>query len=292
MSDSPHIPVLAIDGGGTRCRVALRDGGDVIAVEAGSANVSTDFDGSLAQIMEGLLALSAKSGHGMDALARFPAFVGLAGVVGGQIADRMRDRLPFAHLRIADDRPAALRGALDRREGVLAHCGTGSFFGAQIAGQMRFAGGWGPILGDEASAQWIGRVALRGTLETVDGFCGMTGLAQALLDRFGDAAGVVRFGASARPSDFGALAPLVTARAASGDALGKRIMAAGAAEIARNLPLIGWTRGKTICLTGGIGPHFRPYLPGAMQADVAKPAGNPLAGALALASELAGEVAQ
>ena len=287
MSESQDTPVLAIDGGGTRCRVALRDASGLVSVETGAANVSTDFDAGLAQILDGLRALSDKVGRPFDAFRHTPAFVGLAGVVSDEIAGRLRAALPFAHVRIEDDRPAALRGALGPRDGVIAHCGTGSFYGSQIGGVMRFSGGWGPVLGDEASAQWIGRSALRATLEAVDGRGVPSDLANLLLDRHGGASGIVRFAGSARPSQFGALAPLVTEHARRGDALGIALMSAGAAEIARSLPAIGWTPGLAICLTGGIGPHFAAYLPDPMQADIAPPDGEPLEGALALAEDLA-----
>ncbi len=291
MDGSPHLKALAIDGGGTRCRLALTQGARVTTVETGPANVSTDFDGAIAQILTGLRTLAAETGESAQALARQPAFIGLAGVTGPEVADRVRGALPFGTARVEDDRPAALRGALGHREGAVAHCGTGSFFGSYLKGAMRLSGGWGPILGDEASAQWIGRRALRGALETVDGEAETSGLSRALLDRLGGAAGIVDFAGTAPPSRFGALAPLVTAAAQEADSLALRTMEAGAAEIAKSLPPIGWRPGIAICLTGGIGPQFAPYLPDAMQADVAPPAGEPLSGALALARELARETA-
>lgn len=289
MSDSSTYHVLAVDGGGTRCRLALAEGAAVTSVETGSANVSTDFDGGVREIRDGLTRLAARTGRAADDLARLPAFVGLAGVTGTAIADRLRAALPFTRVRILDDRPAALRGALGDADGVIAHCGTGSFYGARAGGQMRFAGGWGPVLGDEASAQWIGRLALGVTLETVDGRLPASPLSQRLLADLGDAPGIVRFAGQARPTDFGALAPLVTDHAAQGDRLARRVMQAGADEIARALPDIGWTPDQPICLTGGIGPQYAPYLPAAMQAVLTRPAGEPLSGAIALARDLARE---
>lgn len=292
MSESLQNAILAIDGGGTRCRVALKCAQNIVAIETGSANISTDFDGAVSEILKGVGALAAKSGLAVDELVQLPTFAGLAGVTGPEIADRLRQVLPLTRARIEDDRPAALRGALGDRDGVIAHCGTGSFFGGQIAGSMTFSGGWGPVLGDEASAQWIGRAALSGTLEVVDGRAASTGLADLLLEKFGGAADIVRFAGTARPSDFGALAPLVTDRAEHGDALAVRVMAAGASEIARSLRLIGWTPGMTICLTGGAGPQFETYLPDAMRTDLSDPAGDPLSGALSLAHDLATEATQ
>ncbi|SMX48060.1 BadF/BadG/BcrA/BcrD ATPase family protein [Maliponia aquimaris] len=291
MSDSSTYHVLAVDGGGTRCRLALAEGPTLTTVETGSANVSTDFDGGVREIREGLTRLAARTSRTIDDLTRLPAFVGLAGVTGEAMAGRLRGALPFTRVRILDDRPAALRGALGDADGVIAHCGTGSFYGARAGGQMRFAGGWGPVLGDEASAQWIGCLALGVTLETVDGRLPASPLSQRLLADLGDAPGIVRFAGQARPTDFGALAPLVTDHAAQGDALARRVMQAGADEIARALPDIGWTPDQPICLTGGIGPHYAPYFPAAMQARLTRPAGEPLAGAIALARDLARETA-
>ena len=111
MTQAHHIRVLAIDGGGTRCRIAVRRADEVVTVETGSANVSTDFDGSVWQIRQGLDALAAKLGLDPSAWSDIPAFFGLAGITGPEIADRLKRAMPFHHIRIDDDRPAALRGA-------------------------------------------------------------------------------------------------------------------------------------------------------------------------------------
>lgn len=291
MNRSTHTLVLAIDGGGTRCRVAARSGGNLVSVETGSANVSTDFAGAVRQIEQGLESLSARMGQTVEVLSAAPAFVGLAGVTGSAIADRLRAALPFRHVRYADDRVAALRGALGQRDGVIGHCGTGSFYAAQIGGETRLSGGWGPVLGDEASAQWVGRAALSLTLEAFDDRLAMSPLAERILSDFGDAAGIVRFAGTARPPEFGALAPLVTGFAAQGDGIAELIMRRGADEIARGVRRLGWCPDHPICLTGGIGPHYIPFLPEELRASVADRKGEPLEGALALAEDLAEEIA-
>ena len=290
MSDSFGMAVLAIDGGGTRCRIALGDGRSVTSVEVGAANVSTDFGAALREIDGGLDALAARAGLSRAGLAALPAFIGLAGVTGDAMIDRLHEALPFAKMKISDDRPAALRGALGDADGVIAHCGTGSFFAAQSGARIRLMGGWGSILGDEASAHWIGRAALSLTLEVADGRFDRTPLAEHLLAAHGGTAGIVRFARDAGPSEFGAIAPEVTRRAVSGDALALRLMGLGAGEITRALGDIGWRPGQTVCLTGGIGPSYASYLPAAVQACLTPPAGDPLAGALSLARDFAREV--
>ncbi|MYK32530.1 MAG: ATPase, partial [Boseongicola sp. SB0670_bin_30] len=131
MNEPLVSPVIAIDGGGTQCRLALNDGKSIVAVETGSANVSTDFDGALNEISSGLGSLAERAGLKLESLSRIPAFVGLAGMTGEAVSERLRTALPFTHVRIEDDRAAALRGALGRADGAIAHCGTGSFFAAQ-----------------------------------------------------------------------------------------------------------------------------------------------------------------
>ena len=134
MSESLTNAIIAVDGGGTRCRVALDDGRAICVVETGPANVSTDFDGSVAQLVAGLEQLAQKAGVAVAELSPLPAFLGLAGIIGEDIRTRFRNALPLTTLRVEDDRPAALRGALGQRDGVVAHCGTGSFFAASSVG--------------------------------------------------------------------------------------------------------------------------------------------------------------
>lgn len=284
--------VIAVDGGGTRCRVAASRAGEVVSVETGTANVSTDFDSAVGQILLGLQALAARLGCSFELLEAAPAFVGLAGVTGPQIADRLRAALPFGRVRIEDDRIAALRGALGQREGVVAHCGTGSFFAARIAGEERFSGGWGSVLGDEASAHWVGRLGLSMTLETVDGRLDRSDLSVRLLAEFDGSAGIVRFAGSARPSDIGKIAPTVTELAVQGDPLAKKIMYLGANEIARAVRHLGWRSDLVLCLTGGIGPLYAPYLPDDLKQQIAHRDGEPLDGAIAIALDLAKENAR
>lgn len=291
MSRSTQTLVLAIDGGGTRCRVAASTGDDVVTVETGSANASTDFDQAVRQIAEGLEALATRMGRPVETLSAAPAFVGLAGVTGPNIADRLRGALPFRNVRIGDDRIAAVRGVLGRRDGAIGHCGTGSFYATQIGGEVRLAGGWGPVLGDEASAQWVGRMALALALEALDGRRRPSPLSDRLVSDFEDAAGIVRFAGSAQPSELGALAPLVTSFAERGDAIADELMRKGADEIARAVLALGWRPDQALCLTGGIGPHYLPFLPEDLRAGVTDPEGQPLDGAIALAQDLAKEIA-
>lgn len=292
MTDVEDTFVLAIDGGGSQCRFALSSGNAKHVLTEGPANATTDFEGTVACLLKGLNALADLTAIPLDKLVVFPAFVGVAGVTSPQIAEKLSAALPLQHACYADDRLSAMRGALGTKDGVVAHCGTGSFFAAQYDGQYRLAGGWGSILGDEASAQWIGRKALAAALHQTDGFVSMSPLVRSLMDRFETTDGIVAFAKSATPDVLGTLAPLVTSHAADADAVAQSIMQAGARYVADGIDQMGWTRGQIICLTGGIGPTYQPFLPQDMRDALAAPIGAPLDGAIALAKSHANRMAE
>ncbi len=287
MAETSRPDCVAIDGGGTRCRFVVSINDLVQSVEGGTANVSSDFDKSVATILSGLNELAALTGRDIQYLTSLPAFVGLAGVTGPAMVERLKTALPFVTARYADDRPAALRGALGSQNGIVAHCGTGSFLAAQFESDIRLAGGWGPVLGDEGSAQLVGRRLLWLTLQCVDGFHSPTPLTDAVISRFGSAPEIVSFAGSANPHELGALAPMVTDAAADDDPSAQFLLKEAAALVALGIRQIGWSPGLAICLTGGIAPFYGPYLPDDMQADIRPHEADPIEGALALAADLA-----
>ena len=281
--------VVAVDGGGTRCRLVLDTGDGRVAVETGPANVATNLDAALGEIHAGLAALAAKAGLAPDRIAALPAYIGLAGAGDRAIRAQVAHALPFARVRVEEDRTAALQGALGPADGAIAHCGTGSFFGVRQGGQTRYLGGWGSRLGDEASAFWIGREALTGTLAAVDGLRPASALSEAFLARWTSPAGIVAFAADAIPEAIARLAPDVAQAAENGDALGRDVLARGAAHVAAMLDALGWRPGQPICFTGGFGPRYAAYLPDRMGAVLVEKRAEPIEGAVALARAFAEE---
>ena len=279
-------PVLGIDGGGTHCRFALVDGNTHTVVEGGPANATTDLQATVVCINAGLQELAAKSGVRIDELHEFPSFVGLAGVKSDEIIAELTKALPLSKARYSEDRLAAVRGALGERDGFLVHCGTGSFFASQRNNQLRFAGGWGSVLGDEASAYWVAREALSLVLKQQDGFLPPSSLATALLKQCDGAQGIVSFASHAKPAELAKLAPMVTTHASGNDALALTVMQSAANYIDHGLVQLDWSSGMPICLSGGIGTHCKAFLPIDKQEAVVEPIGTPLDGAVQLALEL------
>jgi len=70
---------------------------------------------------------------------------------------------------VVGDMEIALESAFDTGPGVIVIAGTGSIaFGRNREGVTGRAGGWGFAIGDEGSAHWIGREAVRVALRTAD----------------------------------------------------------------------------------------------------------------------------
>lgn len=280
--------LIGVDGGGSTCRFALLHDGRRVDLHGGPANVSTDFEGAVATLTDGLAALARAAGLTAKDLRPARAYLGLAGVVSTDIALRLAQALPLDAPKIADDRIATVTGALADRDGTVLGIGTGSFLGRRVDGRMDLIGGWGLVLGDEASAADLGRRLLRHVLHGLDGLAEASALTAQVLNDLGGAAGIVGFAADARPEAFGALAPRIVAAARAGDPVARAVMQEGVDYIGQGLARLGWQPDEPIVPVGGLAGEYVPYLPEKMARHVAQPVGTALDGALALAAELGG----
>ena len=261
--------------------------------EVGTLNVSSDFTGAGARLGQGIRALCAQARLEPAALAQASVYLGLAGVTGPDMAARVAALVPAGRVRVEDDRPAALVGALGGRDGTVAGIGTGSFLARQSGSEVRLMGGWGLHLGDEASAAWLGRGGLALTLKTRDGLVPPSALTEALLAEFdGESAAIVAFAQGASPAEFGRFAPKIAAAAEDGDPHGLALMREGAGYIETAARCLGWRGSEALCLIGGLAPRYAPYLSAEMRDAVTPPAGTALDGAITLARRLRAEAGQ
>ncbi len=277
--------VVAVDGGGTRCRAAIcaADGSVLARAEGGAANVSSAFDGAVDTLRIVLEAARDAAGIDAEALAACPAWLGLAGAIDDALCAEVAARMPFARCRVSDDRPTAMAGALGGRDGCLIAAGTGSFLGRQAEGRHDFVGGWGLQLSDRASGAWLGRGLLTQVLDWHDGMRAETPLLARTMAGFGSPRAVVEFSLRAAPFDYAELAPAVVAAAEDGDATAQALLRAGADWIAAGLRRLGWQTAEAVCAVGGVGPHYAAYLPADISAALVPPEGSELDGAIRLA---------
>ncbi len=253
----PDSPLFAVDGGGTGCRAALVVGGQRIEAAGGPANAASDFPGTVATLRPLLAGLAASAGLGWADLARGRGYLGLAGIMSPDGGARLAAALDLPGVRVDDDQDTTIVGALGGADGAVCAVGTGSFLGRQSGDAIRRIGGWGFHLGDQASGGWLGRRLLQEALLAKDGVVARTPLLDALLSEDFGEGGISAFQFRAKPADFARLAPRVTG---SNDPAARALMAEGAAYLRTGLSALGWRPGETLCLTGGVGPSYAPFI--------------------------------
>ncbi|WP_037293227.1 BadF/BadG/BcrA/BcrD ATPase family protein [Roseobacter sp. CCS2] len=284
MTSDTHV--FGIDGGGTGCRVVLCDqsGRQLAEVSAGPANYTTNPNATIQNVLTAIEAL--KTQFRID-LTNCVAHIGLAGVMNDTDAGQVAAAMPFVYVTITDDRAISVAGALGSASGVVVSVGTGSFVAAQRNGQQRFLGGWGHVLGDQASGVWLGVQALRRTVLAEEGHMVHSDLTRHLMACCGgELTAMVSFANKAHPSDYAALAPKIIEAAQAGDPHGITLMKEGAAYLMSCLKLMNWSEADTLCLTGGIGPHYAEYLDPRARSCIQAPKGTALDGAVLLARNL------
>lgn len=278
--------IFAVDGGGSGCRVAIYGANkEVIASAAGApANVFTNPDSAIRNVVDAIKKAAALAGFTSQTIAQSTAHIGLAGVIDASDGDKIATAMPFAHLIVSDDRATSVAGAFGDGNGVLAAIGTGSFVAAQSNGTVRYFGGWGFDVSDQASGGWLGRHALQRAILAYDGVIAQSDLTRYLLDHFGgNPVELVQFAKEARPSDIAAFAPKIVDAARNNDANGIALMREGAEYLMDCMKAAQFKPGTALCLTGGLGPHYAPYLSEDLRASLQPPEGTALDGAFHLA---------
>ena len=280
------VLLLGVDGGGTRCRARLTDRAGSLLGEgsAGPANVRFGLSAAFTQILRATDQCLEQAGV-TRTQQPIVACLALAGI--GDLAAASEAKSyphPFSGMVCISDAHAACVGAHAGRDGGIVIVGTGSIGWANLAGQSHRVGGWGFPASDEGSGAWLGNEAIRRVLWASDGLTPWTDLLRAVFERFGnDPHAIVRWMSTARPRDYGSLAPSIVEHAARGDRVATHLMQAAAMHIealAKRLIELGVTR---LSLMGGLATHIAPLLSGPTKDVVVPPFGDALSGALRLA---------
>ena len=267
---------LGLDGGGTGCRAVLADAdGTVLGRgEGGPANVMSDPEGAVVQ-----LRACAGAALGAHDPAQVTAVLGLAGANTSNAAEWLPPLLPFGRVRVVQDAQTAAAGALGADDGIVAAMGTGSVFIRQRGGAVVTIGGWGPILGDEGSGNWLGRRFLAHVLRAGDGLAEETPLTRATIARHGGRSGVVGFARNASGADFAAEARHIQSDLM--DPAAQALLADAAEIVAQSIAVLQPDTPLPVVFTGGLGPLYAGLLAGRWEQRA--PMGTPLDGALRLA---------
>jgi N-acetylglucosamine kinase-like BadF-type ATPase len=181
--------VLGVDGGGTKTHAIITDVRQRVLGEgtSGPSNpLRIGIGNAATAIREAIDRACAKARvQRADIVA---AEIGLAGVRRGDLRLRMREALSglgIHSIEVVTDADIALFGATGGQPGLVIIAGTGSVCcGINAQGKRVYAGGWGPLAGDEGSGSWIARRALQAVARAGDGRGTETVLAEAALSYF------------------------------------------------------------------------------------------------------------
>lgn len=178
--------VIGLDAGGTKTVGLLADESGEVVREARAGGANFRVKGELGiekTLYEVIAALDPPVPLGGLCL-------GIAGadrppqleIVRGVIA-----RFGFRkNVRVVNDANIALVAGTGDGVGVVVVAGTGSIaYGQDPTGASARSGGWGYLLGDEASAFWIGHAAVRQGIRGVDGRGPATSLFERICERVG-----------------------------------------------------------------------------------------------------------
>lgn len=228
---------LGIDAGGTKTEFVVGDETRELArVRTGTLQrLRTDAQTAKANLEEGLRGLTAASGVSMQSIER--CCIGTSGETVPLVVDWLRqafDGEVSGELIVVGDVEVALDSVFSGGRGVLVLAGTGSNVAARSAGgAIVTAGGWGPAMADQGSAQFLGREGLRRGFLAID-----QQRPSRLLDAVMNCWNLGTIGelteqANANPApDFSRVAPLVADCAAQGDEVAQEVLEQGGADLA------------------------------------------------------------
>ncbi|NKI22324.1 N-acetylglucosamine kinase [Paenibacillus dendritiformis] len=190
-----RIPLLAVDGGGTKSLVVFTDrqgqllgrgqGGPSNYHGSGTKGAIRELAAAIREAIAdlersgGCLVIpEAKKEREADVEVECAVFA-LAGLdtesdrrAVTRLVEEALALLPLQarHLIVENDGYAALLGATGGQPGILVISGTGSIiYGIDGHGRTARAGGWGHRVGDEGSGYWIGKQAALAILRAYDG---------------------------------------------------------------------------------------------------------------------------
>lgn len=238
---------LGIDGGGTKTTCAVGDDTRLLATAiAGPSNVVRVGEAQARESLHHAVRQACTAaGITPEQVAR--TCVGGSGAARPEIAALVRRALAeilSTPIDVIGDMEIAFESAFDTGPGVIVIAGTGSIaYGRNREGATARAGGWGFAIGDEGSAHWIGREAVRAVLRQCDQTYGTAEnllhhkLSSALCNVWSVTSllDLARVANSVPPPDFAALFPVV---AASKDTLALQVCARAGLELARIAALV------------------------------------------------------
>ncbi|WP_432988860.1 N-acetylglucosamine kinase [Dactylosporangium sp. CA-233914] len=262
--------VIGVDAGATATRCALSefDGTILARSEAGGANRNSSGAPPAETLAAALRTLLAQCPESIGRIAL--GVVGLAGAAARMAEARAAAEAAWraaglpGRVVVVTDLEVGFAAGTPAPDGLLLLAGTGAVAAAFAGTRLTHrCDGYGWLLGDEGSAVWIGREALRAVMRALDGRGPATALTDAMcaaLGASGDspearAQAVLRATFDRPPAALGALAPAVSDLAAAGDPVAAGIAEASAVHLLHTLATVGARAGlrdPAVVLAGSV----------------------------------------
>jgi glucosamine kinase len=164
---------IGIDGGGTKTACVLGDDSAVLTnSRSGGSNVIRLGEKEAGAALRDAISKACAS-VGVSPLNIHAVCVGASGAGQTEVQEKLKALIgrivPRSFVSVVGDNEVALEAALQQLPGVVVIAGTGSIaYGRNECNETARSGGWGPIVSDEGSGQWIGREAVAAALRTDD----------------------------------------------------------------------------------------------------------------------------
>jgi glucosamine kinase len=226
---------IGIDGGGTSTRCVVGDERRVLGKATGASSKLTRVGPEAGrQAMQSVIRTACAAAK-VDPRRVAQTCIGIAGASRPDIVEAVRvwaaEVLP-GKIEITGDMVVAHEAAFGGGAGVLVVAGTGSIcYGRDAEGKTARAGGGGPIVSDEGSGDWIGRLAVEHAL-SFEHSTRLTGMLMKVWN-LRSPSEIVERAAQDPALDFAALFPTVQSAAAKGDKVAGAILSSAGEELAK-----------------------------------------------------------
>lgn len=255
---------VGIDGGGTKTVCAVSDGSRVLAqARAGSCKATAVGAEMAAANLRGTIRESLATAK-VAANDVACCCAGIAGIslpeVRAVVEQVLHDEFGERCMIVGDDQ-IALEAAFRGGPGIVVIAGTGSIcVGRNAKGIVARAGGYGPVVSDEGSGNWLGRRAVSRVLLSLD--AGASGHLTRRILKAWECAGqneLLHVANTAQPRAFAILFPQIVEAEKEGDALSHRLLSEAGKELGRLVAAVYARLGEpdevTVRGTGGVLEH-------------------------------------
>ncbi len=229
---------LGIDGGGSKTDCAVGDERALLGRgSAGSSKLQrVGEERALAELKSAVE--EACKAAGVTPAEISSTCIGIAGGARQEIAETLRRMLAGAvggTIEVVGDMVIAHEAAFGDGPGVVVIAGTGSIaYGRNERGETARAGGWGPVVSDEGSGDWIGKQAVAAAMRAHDSG-GNTYLTTTVMNTWHLATrdDLSRAANSYPPPNFAELLPQVIRAAEAGDTVARELLVRAGQELAK-----------------------------------------------------------